>query len=64
LQAYILNNLLAPGLKKIKMVKLYMKWRQFVPEPFQDEICPKPPDGILARIKKDHSDKAKAKKKT
>ena len=51
----------APGLKPIKQVELYQKWRPLVPEEFADEICPKPPDSILETVKNERAEK-KAKK--
>ena len=51
----------APGLKPIKQVELYQKWRPLVPEEFADKICPKPPDSILETVKNERAEK-KAKK--
>ena len=38
LDAYVLIMLKPPGLKEIKMVELYSKWRPHVPEPYRDLI--------------------------
>ena len=51
-----------PGLKPIKQVELYTKWRPVVPEEFRDHICPKPPDHVLELVKKQKAEKQKAKK--
>lgn len=48
-----------PGIKPIKQVKLYKKWRPFVPEPFKDEICPRPPDEILIQVGDERNKKAR-----
>ena len=60
----ILNSRLtpipAPGLKEIKQVELYSKFRKFVPLEFQDEICPRPSQQVLENIKKSRSEKTKA----
>ena len=51
-----------PGLKPIKQVKLYTKWRPVVPEEFRDLIRPKPNDRVLESVEKQKSEKQKAKK--
>ena len=52
----------APGIKEIKQVELYTKWRKLIPEQFQNIICPKPADDIIKRVKKNKADRAKSKK--
>ena len=52
----------ATGLKPIKQVELYKKWRPLLPEEYADEICPKPPDSILEMVKNERAEKQKAKK--
>ena len=52
----------APGLSEIKQVELYTKWRKLIPDQFQDDVCPKPTDEVLNKVKKDKADKAKTKK--
>ena len=59
LEQYPLRPVAAPGMKEIKQVELYTKWRKFVPAEFVDEICPKPPDEILENFQKARSDKNK-----
>ena len=54
---YVFQNLTAPGLKPSKQVELYAKWQTFVPEEFQDIICPKPAQEILDNIQKERNKK-------
>lgn len=37
-----LEALIAPGIKPIKQVKLYTKWRKIVPADKKDIMCPRP----------------------
>ena len=60
LSNYIIKPILAPGLREIKQVELYAKFRKFVPREFQDEICPRPSDEVLENIKQSRSQKTKA----
>ncbi len=48
---YILTAVKVPGMKDIKQVELWSKFRKFVPQEFQDEICPKPFDEVLDNVK-------------
>jgi hypothetical protein len=52
-----LQPVTALGLKPIKQVELYTKWRKFVPAEFVDEICPKPHDDILKKVQEARSEK-------
>ena len=36
-----------PGLKPIKQIEMYKKWRDIVPIEYWEEICPKPSDELL-----------------
>jgi hypothetical protein len=47
LQRHVLTPIPAPGLKDIKQVELYTKFRKFVPVEFRDEICPRPSQQVL-----------------
>lgn len=38
------SSLLPPGINLTKQINLYEKVRQFVPDDFKDDICPKPTD--------------------
>jgi hypothetical protein len=60
LQGYRLTQIPAPGLREIKQVEMYSKFRKFVPVEFRDEICPRPSQQVLENIKKARSEKAKA----
>jgi hypothetical protein len=44
----------------IKQVELWKHWAQFVPHPYKTVICPKPPQDVIERIKKEKSAKQKA----
>ncbi len=57
LKQFPLKPVAAPGMKEIKQVELYTKWRKFVPAEFSDEICPKPSDEILEKVQKERSAK-------
>jgi hypothetical protein len=59
LENYILTPIQPPGLKEIKQVELYSKFWRFVPEEFNDIICPKLSDEILDNIKQARSDKTR-----
>ena len=39
------------GLKPIKQVELFTKWRPMIPEEFRDEICPRPSDDVYDLVK-------------
>jgi hypothetical protein len=51
----------APGIPPIKRCELYNKYRALVPQPFRDEICPKPPQEVLDNQKKIKNEKVRAK---
>jgi hypothetical protein len=57
-QSY-LEQCTLPGLREIKQVELYTKWRMFVPSQYRDIICPKPSDDVLGRVKTDWAVKTK-----
>jgi hypothetical protein len=46
-----------PGLKPIKQVELFTKWRQFVLEEYKDIICPEPPKEIRDKVKHERNQK-------
>ncbi len=39
-----------PGLKPIKQVHLYTKWRSVVLHPFKDELCPLLPNDVIRLV--------------
>ena len=51
----------APEIADIKKVELYTKWRKLIPDSYQDEMCPKPNDEIINKVKRDKAKKAKDK---
>jgi hypothetical protein len=59
LNEHFLENCARPGLREIKQVELYTKWWKFVPLQWRDEICPKPSDETLSRVKTGKAAKAK-----
>jgi hypothetical protein len=61
MKQYELEQLMEPGLPEIKQVELWVKWRKFIPSQFRDEICPRPNEKIIARIKEEKNDKLKVK---
>jgi hypothetical protein len=66
MKLYQLEQLTAPGLREIKQVELWTKWRKFIPHEYQAEICPEPDFEIVQRIKNEKKAKLKlvaAKKK-
>lgn len=48
-----------PGVSDIKQVELYTKWRGCIPLEFQEEMCPKPADVVLEKIKVEKQNKYK-----
>jgi hypothetical protein len=46
-------------MNEIKQVELWKNWRQFVPHPYKDTICPQPADDIIDRVKEQQSAKHK-----
>ena len=51
----------ASGMKEIRKVELYTKWRKLIPDQYQDIICPKPDDHIIIKVKRDKAKRAKNK---
>jgi hypothetical protein len=49
------NVIPSSGIKAIKQVELFKKWRQYVPVQFRDSICPKPPDDVLESVRVDRN---------
>jgi hypothetical protein len=61
MEAFELQTLKAPGLRPIKQVELYKKFRPFVPREFWEDTCPRPSDEVLAQVKDESSKKRKTK---
>ena len=53
-----------PGLRPIKQVELFEKFRPLVPEHLQDAICPKPTAEVMAMVRADKKGKRVNKKNT
>ena len=49
----------APEISEIKQVELFSKWRKLIPDRYQNEICPKPNEDIIVRVKQTKAKKAK-----
>jgi hypothetical protein len=56
---FSLETLKAPGLRDIKQVELYKKWRQYVDPQYWDEMCPEPSAAVMQHVKSDKADKPK-----
>jgi hypothetical protein len=61
IDTYKLETLKAPGLRPIKQVELYRKFRPFVPRCYWDETCPRPRDEFLAMVKNETAERRKQK---
>ena len=57
-----LNVLDAPGLRPIKQVELYTKWRPLLPPHAAAVTCPKPTDEVLNMVRDEKKSKAAAKR--
>ena len=58
-----LEQLVPTGLKPIKQVELYKKWRPLLPEEFRDSTCPRPSDEVINSIKERNREKSKLRTK-
>eukprot|EP00536_Pseudo-nitzschia_multiseries_P016373 jgi/Psemu1/45970/gm1.45970_g len=59
-QDFVLLDPVAPtGIKEIKQIELYTKWRKLVPVEFVDIICPYPGDEVLRKFKEERNRKAR-----
>ncbi len=61
LETYTLEHLNAPGIRDIKQVELWKNWRQYIPDPYKDIMCPEPTKEVVDKIQKDKSRKQKEK---
>eukprot|EP00536_Pseudo-nitzschia_multiseries_P019496 jgi/Psemu1/61028/gm1.61028_g len=56
---FVLLDPVAPtGIKEIKQIELYTKWRKLVPAEFVDIICPYPGDEVMRKFKEERNRKA------
>ena len=51
------------GIKLIKQVELYTKWRPLLPFYVHDDTCPRPSNDIMKKVKDDRAAKVAKKKK-
>jgi hypothetical protein len=49
-----------PGLREIKQVELYTKYRKYIPQQWQNETCPQPDDGVLEKFKIEKNEKMRS----
>jgi hypothetical protein len=56
---FSLETLKPPGLREIKQVELYKKWRQYVDPQYWDEMCPESSDAVIQHVKSDKVDRRK-----
>jgi cell division septation protein DedD len=61
IDVFVVADLKPPGLRPIKQVEMYKKFRLFVPRRFWDETCPKPSDEVMMQIKDETAKKRKQK---
>jgi hypothetical protein len=61
IQTFFLQTLKPTGLRPIKQVELYKKFRPYVLRQYWDETCPKPSDEVLKSVCKERADKRKTK---
>jgi hypothetical protein len=55
--------LVPPGLPEMKQVELYCKWFEIVPLAYHSEVCPRPPDEMINRVKNVKNKKRQSKRK-
>jgi len=55
-------QLVPPGLKEIKQVELYKKYRPLIPEKYRDELCPEPEEGVIKRVKEHRNETSRKRK--
>eukprot|EP00536_Pseudo-nitzschia_multiseries_P010457 jgi/Psemu1/25999/gm1.25999_g len=55
----LLKTLLPTGIKEIKKIELYEKWRKLVPAEFAGIICPYPGDEVMRKFKDERNHKAR-----
>jgi hypothetical protein len=52
---FTFERLNAWGVQEIKQVELWKYWSEFVPHPYKQIVCPKPPQDIIDKIRKEKS---------
>ena len=58
-----IDVLIPPGLPEIKQVELHCKWAEIVPIAYHKEVCPRPPDDVIERVRNGKNKNRKAKRK-
>jgi hypothetical protein len=53
-----------PGVKEIKQVELYTKWRNYVPEEYKEEMCPEVAPGVIKKQRLEKSERQAKRQKT
>jgi hypothetical protein len=53
-----------PGVKEIKQVELFTKWREYVPEDYKDEMCPKVSFDIIKQQRLEKRERKAKRQKT
>ena len=53
-----LKVLKEPGIRPIKQVELYQKWRPLLPKEKRDLTCPKPTAEVMTKVRDDKRAKA------
>jgi hypothetical protein len=59
IEAYTIETLTPPGLRPIKQVKIWKKFRPFVLRQYWDELCPRPIVEVILQVKDDTAQKRK-----
>jgi hypothetical protein len=52
LKAAPLKTLKPPGLREIKQVEVFKKWRNYVDPRYWDKMCPEPSSAVIYQVKK------------
>jgi hypothetical protein len=61
IQEFRLENLKPPGLRPLKQVELYKKFRPCVSRQYWEEISPKPKEEVMEHVRNERSDRRKTK---
>jgi hypothetical protein len=61
IQDYVFETLKPPGLRQIKQVELYKKFRPCVPRKYWAETCPKTTDEVIDLVRKERANKCTTK---
>jgi hypothetical protein len=53
-----------PGVKEIKQVELYTKWRNYVPEEYKEKMCPEVAPVVIKKQRLEKSERQAKRQKT